>query len=146
MQRLHGTVATVLLLWCVEIQKAVLWALLAFTFRNLADPETLESLGAREALALTEDLYVQKIHVASDCKTVVDGVKQGSSAVYGAIIHEIIDHATAFSSCNIVHEFRTSNTEAHNLTKHALSLGFGRHVWLGQPGDLFFIPVNIVVI
>ena len=37
----------------------------------------------------------------------------------------------------ISHEFRTSNVETHNLTKHGLTLGVVRHVWLGQPGDLF---------
>ena len=116
------------------------------TFRNLVDVETLESLRVREALALAEDFYVQKIHVASDCKTVVDGVKQGSSAEYGAIIHEITERTTSFSSCNIVHEFRAWNTEAHNLAKHALSLGFGRHIWLGLPGDLIFLPVNLMTI
>lgn len=60
------------------------------TFRNLSDPETLETMGVREASTLVEDLYVKKIHVAPDCKTVVNRVKQGSSAEYEAIIHEII--------------------------------------------------------
>ena len=34
--------------------------------------------------------------------------------------------------------------EAHKLPTHALTLGIGRHVWLGQPNDLGFVPVNIV--
>ena len=46
-------------------------------------------MAVREALAIADDLYEQRIHVASDCKTVVDEVKQGSSTTYGAIIHEI---------------------------------------------------------
>ena len=40
-------------------------------FWQINDPQTLESLSIREALALAEDLYVQSIHVGSDCKTVV---------------------------------------------------------------------------
>lgn len=116
----------------------------AIVFRNISDPTTLEALAIREALALSDDLYIQRVHVASDCKVVVDDIKQGSSASYGAIIHEIIDYSSAFNFCKIVHEFRSSNVEAHNLAKHALSLGGGRHVWLGHPGDLPFVPVNIV--
>ena len=46
--------------------------------------------------------------------------------------------------CNIVHEFRSSNVEAHNLAKHALILGSDRHVWFGQPEGIPFIHVNIV--
>lgn len=49
-------------------------------------------------------------------------------------------------ACNIVHEFRNSSFEAHGLAKHALTLGFGRHVWLGQPGELVLLPLNILEI
>ena len=73
----------------------------------------------------------------------VDDIKKRSATEYGAIIQEIIDRSSFFPSCNIVHEFRSSNFEAHNLAKHVLTLGFGRHVWLGQPGGLSFVPVNI---
>ena len=47
------------------------------------------SLAVREPLDLADDLYVQKIHGALDCKIVVDGIKQKSAAEYGAIVHEI---------------------------------------------------------
>ena len=97
-------------------------------------------------MAIAEDLYVQKIQVASDCKNVVDDINQGSSADHAAIIHEIIERSIVFHACNFIHNFRSLNFEAHNLTRHALSLGFGRRVWLGQPGDLSFIPVNVVTI
>ena len=106
--------------------------------RHIADSQTLEALAIREALALSDGLYLRRIHLASDCKVVVDDIKHRSKASYGAIIHEIIDHSSSFSACNFVHEFRSSNFEAHNLAKHALKLGVGRHVWLGHPGDLFF--------
>ena len=52
---------------------------------------------------------------------VVEDLNRGSSVGYGAIIHEIIDRAAAFTLCNFVNEFRSSNVEAHNLVKHALS-------------------------
>ena len=81
--------------------------------------------------------------MASDCKEVIDSIKQKNGAEYAAIVHEIIDYSTTFS-CNFVHEFRSSNVEAHNLAKHALKLGVGRRVWLGHPGNLSFVPVQLV--
>ena len=117
----------------------------ALVFRGLHNPQVLEALAVREALALSEDLYINHLLVASDCKVVVDAIRQGSSAEFGAIVEEIKARATTFISCSFTHEYRTSNTEAHNLAKHALSLGFGRHTWLGQPGDLLFVPMNIMI-
>ena len=95
-------------------------------------------------MALAEDLHIHALHVATDCKSVVEDIKQKNSPNYGAIIREIVDYSRSFHSCNFVHEFRSSNVEAHNLAKHALSLGVGRCVWLGNPGDLSFVRVNIV--
>ena len=115
----------------------------AIVLRNIADPPTIEALAIREALALAEDLNLHSIHVASDCKVVVDDMKQKHLSSYGAILHEIIDHSRSFLNCNFIHEFRSSNFEAHNLAKYVLRLGVGRHVWLGHPGDLSFVPTNI---
>lgn len=113
-------------------------------FRNIDDPATLESLAIREALALAEDLYVQSFCIASDCKTAVEAIKEGSAASYGAIIHEITVRSSSFISCEFRHEYRSSNFKAHNLAKHILTLGAGRHAWLGQPADLLFVPENIL--
>ena len=110
----------------------------------IVEPQTLEAIAIREALDLSDDLYERRIHVASDCKVVVEDLKKGTSSVYGAIIHEIIRHSLDFDFCNFSHEFRSSNFVAHNLAEYALSLQGGRHVWLGLPGDLTFVPVNIV--
>ena len=111
--------------------------------KGVYDPPTLEALAVREALALAEDLNLQRIHIASDCKAVIDDLKEQNPASYGAILHEITHQATRFAKCNFVHEFRSSNFEAHNLAKHVLKLGVGRHVWLGHPCNLVFVPVNI---
>lgn len=111
----------------------------AIVIRGITDLTTLEAMSMREALLLAEDLYVHNILVAMDCKIVVDNAKWGSATNYGAIIREIMDRLANFSSCNIVHEYRSSNVEAHNLAKHALTLGANHHAWLGQPGDLLFI-------
>ena len=49
-----------------------------------------------------------------------------------------------FVSSLFKHEFRTSNVEVHKLAKHVLTLGIGRHAWLGQSGNLVLVTVNIV--
>ena len=113
-------------------------------FKGISDPTTLEAMGVRESMTLAEDLQLQAIHVATDCMDVVNDIKQKSSPSYGAIIHEIIEYSSSFNLCTFVHEFRSSNVEAHNLAKHALGLGIGRHIWLDHPGDLSFVHVNIV--
>ena len=48
----------------------------ALVMRHIGDPETLEAMAIREGLALAEDLYQRCIHVASDCKQVVDSLKK----------------------------------------------------------------------
>ena len=113
-------------------------------FRNIVDPPTLEALAIREALALADDLYLRQIEVASDCKVVVEDLQKDNLASYGAIVHEIIAHSNSFEFCSFRHEFRSTNYEAHNLARHALSLGGGRRVWLGHPENLPSVPVNIV--
>ena len=115
----------------------------AILVRGVYDPPTLEALAVREALALAKDLNLQNLHIASDCKVVIEDMKEQNPAGYGAILHEITDLANGFVECNFVHEYRSSNFESHNLAKHVLKLEVGRHVWLGHPDNLSFISVNI---
>ena len=95
---------------------------------NLGDPTTLEACAIREGFSLAVDLNLDMICMASDCKGVVEEIKKGSAATYGAIVREINQQISSFTSCFLDHEFRSSNVEAHNLAKHVLSLGPGRHV------------------
>ena len=118
----------------------------ALKIKFITDASTLEAIVVREGQALAEDLYENKIQIASDCKRVVEDVHKSSSSEYGAIVHEIIHRANSFMLCKVVHEFRSLNVESHNLAKHALNLGPGHHVWLGQPGEIPFVPVNIVTV
>ena len=90
------------------------------TFLEISDLSTLEALTVQEALSLADDLYEWRIYIASDCKTIVDDIKQRSAAVYGVIIWEIRVRSNLFTTCIFSHEFRTLNTEAHNLVKHLL--------------------------
>ena len=50
----------------------------AMVFNDINDPATLESLACREALSLADDLLVERIHVASDCKGVVEDITNGT--------------------------------------------------------------------
>ena len=114
-------------------------------FNNIDDPETLETMAIREALALANDLLFLQIQVASDCKVAVEAIKKGTSAQYGAVIHEIIDRKASFSSCSFVFERRNFNFEAHNLAKFACNLDIGRYIWFGTPHDPNRVPMNIVL-
>ena len=106
--------------------------------RGMNDPPTLESLAVREGLALADDLNVQHVHLASDCKVVIDDLKRRNPTSYGAILHEITEHKASFAVCNIEHEFRSSNFETHNLAKHVLKLGGGPPCLVRTPRQLIF--------
>ena len=77
----------------------------AVVFRNTDHPDVLETLAIRDPLTLSDDIFVRKIGVASNCKQVVEATKTGTSASYGAIVHEIVERSKSFSSCRISHEF-----------------------------------------
>lgn len=52
---------------CLD-QAGVYQGELAVVFTNIDDPPTLEALAIREALSLAEDLYVNRIFVASTAR------------------------------------------------------------------------------
>ena len=107
----------------------------------MTDPNILEALACREAIALARDLTLTHIRVASDCLLVVKDIQTGTMGTIAPIVQEIIDSSREFQSCSFVHERRLSNKEAHGLARHALHLGEGRHVWLLHPHDTPIIPV-----
>jgi hypothetical protein len=109
-------------------------------FDGITDPAVLETLACREALVLAEDLMLSSLYVASDIKQVVKEIHDGSQGRNGAIISEINHKTSLFQECSFVFESRASNFEAHNLAKHSLALGVGRHLWLGTPHSVT-IPV-----
>jgi hypothetical protein len=95
-------------------------------FNGITDPAILEALACRDALALADDLVLNRLHVASDCKQVVTNVKEGSLGKYGAVITEIKARTTQFIHRSFAYEGRAHNYEAHNLARHALTLDAGR--------------------
>lgn len=98
----------------------------------LLDPATLEAISCREALAPAEDLHLQNIVIASDCKQVISYISKGARGRHGA--SEINLKATLFH-CNFSFEVHAVNCEAHSLDRFSLSQGPGRHVWFGQPHE-----------
>lgn len=61
----------------------------------------------------------------------------GSSA---AIIQDSIGRMYDFVSVEFIHENRDLNVEAHTLSNAAITLSFGRHVWLPILPDIICIP------
>jgi hypothetical protein len=66
-------------------------------------------------------------------QNLVDYINQGVGGVCATVIKEIGLCDRDFTSCSIIHEGRSSNSEAHGLTKHALGLCKGHHIWLINP-------------
>jgi hypothetical protein len=82
--------------------------------------------------------------IASDCKTVVTTIVEGSIERYGAVIKEIKERSALLQESSFVFEGHASNFEAHNLARFARGLDVGRHVWLGNPFSSN-IHVNIMI-
>jgi len=113
-------------------------------FVGITDPATLEALACREALALAEDLALERLFVVSDCKTVVSEIGEGTLGSYASIIAEINSRTALFNECSFAHEGRASNFEAHSLVRHTILYGIGRHLWLGVPySDIILVNIDI---
>jgi hypothetical protein len=115
----------------------------AVIFAGITDPSVLETLAYREPLALADDLVQSRVLVASDCKSVVGDILEGTMSRYEAIVLEIRGRAAQMNECKFIFEGRASNFEAHNLARFMISFGVGWYVWLGTPYDAN-IPVNIL--
>jgi hypothetical protein len=94
-------------------------------FDDVMDPPTLEALACQEALHLADDLLVIKIMVANDCQQIIKDIADDSGGCYAPIIKEIGLHRRDFETALFTHEGWKSNTDVHNLARHALSLMCG---------------------
>ncbi|KAE8801264.1 hypothetical protein D1007_23159 [Hordeum vulgare] len=118
----------------------------AVVIPGMIDPEVLEAHACREAMALAEDMMVPRVRIASDCVRVVEELKeQVHQGAHCMILNDIQGRMSSFSSCVLIHEYRNSNNEAHNLARMATTLDPGRHVWFDQPPDNLCIPQNIMI-
>ena len=107
----------------------------ALVIPYVEDPTTLETIAFREGSALAQDLNLQNFIISSDSKQVITDIAKGNRGRNGAIVSEIKSLAALFNR-NYIFEGRAIHHEVHNLVKHSLTLGLGRHVWFAQPHDL----------
>jgi hypothetical protein len=94
-------------------------------FNGITDPSMLETLACQEALALAEDLNLDRAFIVSDCKTAVDDIKDGTLGRNESIIAELKSRSTLLQKCSFTFESRGSNFEAYNLARHMISWGVG---------------------
>jgi ribonuclease HI len=87
----HGSVAAV-----AQSKDRVFRGASTVVFAGKTEPETLEALAYREALALARDINNRRIMIASDCSTVIRSIKEGSRGVYAHIVQEIADSMNEF--------------------------------------------------
>lgn len=114
----------------------------ALVIHGLTEPDILEAAACREGLSLADDLNLQRVHIACDSKSVVDGISKLNKGPYSSIIREVEQRRTMFDQVLIRHEKREFNDEAHRLVKAASSLPLGRHVFY-EPPTCTHIPLII---
>lgn len=116
----------------------------AMVLDGVLDLEILEAHACREALALSEDLMLRNIQIASDCLRVVKEINSGQAfGDYCMIVKEFNSRKLSFQACEICHERREQNVEAHNLARMATTLEVGRYIWLTAPPPNLCIPVSL---
>jgi ribonuclease HI len=103
--------------------------------QGVSDPESLEAMACREGLALSADLLVQRIRVASDCLNVIRSIAGEGKGLYGHVVQELWARRSGFQVCQFVHEGRRSNGDAHCLARGSVSRALGRHVWFTGPPE-----------
>jgi hypothetical protein len=90
-------------------------------------------------------ILLHRLVIASGCRQVVLDIAAETGGQYAAIVQEINIQRSDFQEASFTCEGRSSNMEAHSLTRFALSLDQGRHLWLLQPDDTMSIPIILNV-
>ena len=112
-------------------------------YQGLIDPSVLEATTCSEGLALTADMNIQRIHIASNYQEVIKGISNPNLRPYSVVLKEIETGRNQFWKVQFHHERREFNGEAHSLAKAVTSLRLGRHVWFQNPPDFICIPLVI---
>jgi hypothetical protein len=103
------------------------------TLSGKSDPEILEVLECRKALALANDIGARAVRVASDCMAAVRMIQEGTLGTYAQVVKEIKDTRSNFEELGFCHEGRRSNGEAQRLARISILVDSGRHVWFVTP-------------
>ena len=107
----------------------------AVIFHGRSDPETLEALACREAMSLAADIAAPRVHIASDCLSVVKTYHEGTKGTYAHIIQEMTARSSEFQDFSVVYEHRTINHDAQRLARFVVHSEFGRLVWFLDPPE-----------
>jgi hypothetical protein len=108
----------------------------AVVLNGKTEPEILEAMTCREAVALACDINALRVHVACDCIAVVSSIKARTMGVYAQVISEIKLAREAFDHMSFGHEKQASNKEAHCLARSVVLDDPGRRLWLVSPEGL----------
>jgi ribonuclease HI len=101
--------------------------------KGVSEPEVMEVIACREGLSLALDIQAHKVKLVCDNQSVVNNIHQGGRGVYGQVIQEIKARSTDLGQVIFVHDYRTSNIDAHRIARSSLYNGEGRHVWFLSP-------------
>jgi hypothetical protein len=114
----------------VKTKKPYSWVQQGQFFLNISDPNVLETLACREALALAEDFDLCQVGITSDCQGFIRDLADASGGSNTSVIREINEYSLRLAAVRFMHERRQYTVEAHNLARAATSLDLGRHLWL----------------
>ena len=62
-------------------------------------------------------------------------MRENALGPYGQVVREIKARMADLHKCEIIHEGRRMNVDAHRLARGALGRHVGRHVWFLNPPD-----------
>jgi hypothetical protein len=86
----------------------------------------MEAITCREALALAQDLHLQRITVAMDCLTVINTMERPYAGPFSMVLEEIKADARLLAEASFRHENCASNSEAHRVARSDVSSPIGR--------------------
>ena len=87
----------------------------------------MELLAYREGLALTSDLMLRKVRIATDYVNIVKNMCGPRISPYGHIIREIKAGMASFALVEVFYQSSNSNGDAHRLVKSSIYEYVGRH-------------------
>jgi hypothetical protein len=103
----------------------------------------MEVIACREAIALAQDLQLNRITLVLDCLTMINALRQSFYSSFSMVLDEVKSNAAQLEEVAFRHENRSSNIDAHNLARFAVSCNLGCQVWLIRPPDGLCILNNI---
>ena len=89
---------------------------------DFVQPEILEAMAFSEALNQSSDLYLSRIHIATDCAATIAHLKGAYMGPNMAIFQDIKMKMEEFVQVHFEHEKREHIWEVHDLAKASVTL------------------------